>query len=192
MTFPPPRTRFSIDDADRAHAEWGANCGPGAVAAICGLTLDEVRPYMGDFEFKHYTNPTLMWQVLERLWPAYGIGYHCRPKQAGAVPLIWPAYGLARIQWEGRWTQPGVPMPVRYRHTHWVGACTALEAHTSEPNIGIFDINAISNGTGWTPESDWASLLVPALIADLKGADGNWHITHCVEIMLPEHTRNRA
>lgn len=181
MTFPPPRTRFSAEDADRAHAEWGVNCGPGAIAAICGLTLDEVRPYMGDFERKRYTNPTLMWRVLESLWPAYGISYHQRVRQA------WPAYGLARIQWEGRWTEPGVPMPARYGHTHWVGVC-----RPGPSNTGIFDINALSNGTGWSSLDDWSSLLVPALIADLKGASGGWYVTHSVEISLPEHIRKRA
>ena len=35
--------RFTADDAHRAHREWGANCGPTAIAAICRLTLDEVR-----------------------------------------------------------------------------------------------------------------------------------------------------
>lgn len=186
VMFPPPRTRFTFEEADRANREWGMNCGPGAIAAICGLTLDELRPYMGDFERKHYTNPTLMWQVLERLWPAYGIGYHCRPKQAGAVPLIWPAYGLARIQWGGTWMQPGVPVSARYRRTHWVGACSI------PGNTGIFDINIVANGTGWTPESDWDSLVVPMLVADMKGADGTWFITHCVEVILPEHIRKRA
>jgi hypothetical protein len=31
------------------------NCGPGAIAAICGLTLDDLRPHLGDFEQKRYT-----------------------------------------------------------------------------------------------------------------------------------------
>lgn len=36
--------RFTLEDAQRASQEWGANCGPGAIAAIMGMTLDEVRP----------------------------------------------------------------------------------------------------------------------------------------------------
>lgn len=185
-TFPPPRTRFHFGDADRANREWGMNCGPGAIAAICGLTLDEVRPYMGDFERKHYTNPTLMWQVLERLWPAYAISYYPSRIQ-GAKPMTWPAYGLARIQWGGTWMEPGVPMAARYRRTHWVGACSP-----DQNNVGIFDINIIANGTGWTPLEDWSSIVVPMLVGDMKGADGTWFITHCVEVILPEHIRKRA
>lgn len=59
--------RSTHEDANRAADEWGANCGPGAIAAICGLTLQELRPHMGDFEGKGYANPTLMWQVLRNL-----------------------------------------------------------------------------------------------------------------------------
>jgi protein gp37 len=62
----PPFPRFSAADVERANAEWGANCGPAAIAAIMGMTLDEVRPHLGDFESKHYTNPTLMFAVLDR------------------------------------------------------------------------------------------------------------------------------
>src|SRR5580700_11291869 len=54
MTVNPPR--FTPADADRAYEEWGMNCGPSALAAVMGMTFDEVRPHMGDFERKHYTN----------------------------------------------------------------------------------------------------------------------------------------
>jgi len=56
--------RFTEADANRAWEEWGANCGPAALAVVAGLSLDEVRPYLVDFEQKGYTNPTLMFQSL--------------------------------------------------------------------------------------------------------------------------------
>lgn len=56
--------QFCHEDGARAWREWGCNCGPTALAAILGLTLDEVRPHLGDFEQKHYTNPRLMAQAL--------------------------------------------------------------------------------------------------------------------------------
>lgn len=34
------KPRFTMDDMIRANEEWGANCGPGAIAAIMGMTLD--------------------------------------------------------------------------------------------------------------------------------------------------------
>lgn len=88
----------------------------------------------------------------------------------------WPHYGLARIQWEGPWTAPGVPMRVRYRQTHWVGS-----AH-HKGDIGVFDINCINNGNGWVSLRDWETTIVPHLIAQYPRADGKWHITHAIEV----------
>lgn len=162
------KPRFTLEDQEAAHAEWGANCGPGAIAAICGLTLAEVRPLMGDFERKRYTNPTLMWEVLNR------VGVKWRRMR---LPLTWPQWGLARIQWHGPWTAPSVPPRVAYRHTHWVGA------HSARNGVGIFDINAINNGTGWVSLKDWGDTLVPWLLSETEPkADGLWSLTHVVEI----------
>lgn len=169
------RPRFTAADAERASKAWGANCGPAAIAAIMHLTLDEVRPYMGDFERKHYTNPTLMFATLGRLREA-GI---CRSWRIG--PKLWPAYGLVRIQWEGPWMRPGVPIAARYRHTHWVGAATVND------RIGVFDVNALANGSGWADVEDWSEILVPHLISEcVPGGDGRWLITHAIEVELAE------
>jgi len=109
--------RFTQDDANRAHDEWGANCGPGALAAIMGMTLDEARPRLIGFDAKGYTNPTMMFDALKSVSADFAVrrfpdGRYC--------DLDWPLFGLARIQWEGPWTNPGVPMRARYRYTHWV------------------------------------------------------------------------
>src|SRR5579872_4549127 len=161
--------RFTLDDANRAFDECGANCGPCSIAAVLGLTLDDLRPQMGDFESKHYTNPTLMWDVLKRCGVCFSL---TKP------PREWPDYGLARVQWEGPWTAPGVPARVAYRHTHWVGA------RAKNPlNVDIFDINAMNSG-GWVGVADWAGHIVPWIIEHCvaKGATGRWHLTHVVEI----------
>lgn len=131
--------RFALADQHAAYDEWGCNCGPAAVAAMLDMTLDEVRPHLGDFERKRYTNPTLMLSVLRSIGrPFQGVG------------CFWPDHGLARIQWEGPWTEPGVPMRARYRYTHWVG--TSLNAAGER---GVFDVNALSNGSGWCALADW-------------------------------------
>ena len=174
MKIIPPR--FNAEDANRAYDEWGANCGPGAIAAICGLTLDELRPHMDDFEAKRYTNPTLMWAVMRSL----GVRFSFRGGDLGRAN--WPRYGLARVQWEGPWTRPGVPMRARYRHTHWVGAAT-LPACGGNLQVGIFDINAIGNGSGWCSLRDWEQTLVPWILENcVPRADGGWHLTHVVEV----------
>lgn len=158
--------RFNFDDAERAFNDWGANCGPGAVAAIARMTLDEVRPYLGDFERKGYTNPTLMFEILRNLGLRVSL----------TKPPDWPTYGLVRVQWEGPWMNPGVPMAARYRHTHWVGAARR------NGSIGVFDINCINSG-GWVSLEDWSSVIVPYLIEHhARKSSGGWHLTHAIEV----------
>lgn len=160
--------RFTAADADRAHDDWGCNCGPSALAAICGLTLDAARPLMGDFEAKHYTNPTLMMASLDRV---PGITWR-RVKDL-------PDWGLVRVQWEGPWTQPGVPMRARYRHTHWIGTCASARGR------GAFDVNAMSNGSGWCSWEHWQQILAPLIIREcVPRASGAWHFTHHIEVTV--------
>jgi hypothetical protein len=178
------KTPFTQADANRAHDEWGCNCGPSALAVIMGMTLDQVRPHMGDFEKKRYTNPTMMFAALKSVgarWSNTQFGYSIEPR------LEWPRHGLARIQWGGPWMHPDVPPRWRYRQTHWVASM-----HRGK-SVGIFDVNALNNGSGWVSEYDWAEMLVPRIIAEcVPRADGNWHITHAVEVMrvtpiAPDH-----
>ncbi len=153
-------------EADLAYDAWGCNCGPGAIAAIMNMRLDKVRPLLGDFERKRYTNPTLMWEILDRCG---------RPWRK--VGKRWPTFGLARIQWEGPWTAPGVNPKAAYRHTHWVASWIHPER-----GHGIFDINMTGNGSGWGSFADWERDIVPAIAASIPRASGKWHITHGVEV----------
>lgn len=178
--------KFTIEDAHRASDEWGFNCGPAAVAAILGMTLAGLRPHLGDFETKHYTNPTLMWSILRSLKAPVSeisrLNASLESQRRGEAP--WPFYGLARVQWEGPWTAPGVPVRVRYRHTHWVGVSKSADSMTApgweEPRI--FDVNCMSMG-GWVPLSMWTESVVPWILKQCEPkADGKWHLTHTVEI----------
>lgn len=158
---------FTMEDAERAYEEWGANCGPGALAAICGKTLEDVRPHIPLFAERRYTNPSMMFEALRNLARDW-------------VPRAdkeWPSWGLVRVQWEGPWTKPNVPMRARYRYTHWIGACAR-----DRKNIGVFDINCMNNGTGWVSLSLWATEIVPWLTKQYPRADGKWHITHSLEV----------
>jgi len=171
ITTPP----FTLADADRAFEQWGSNCGPGAIAAIVGISLDAIRPFMAaaGFDAKRYTNPTMMNDVLRSIGRPW--------RKIGA---IWPQYGLVRIQWEGPWTEPGVPMKARYRYTHWIGA-----AHRGG-EIGVFDINCMNNGSGWCALKDWSDVIVPHLTAQYPRASGKWHITHAIEVEPPTPDEN--
>ena len=160
------KTAFNVQDAQRAHDTWGANCGPGALAGILGVSLEQIRPWLGDFERKGYTNPTLMTDILYRL----GVRWANRGDQ-------WPAWGFARIQWHGPWMEPGVPIQARYRQTHWVGCWKA-----AADDIGIFDINCINNGLGWIGLAEWKNVCVPWLTKSIRRADGTWSITHSLDL----------
>lgn len=177
---------ITLADAEVAYVNWGANCGPTALAAVLGLTLDQVRPHMGDFERKGYTNPTLMYAALKSL----GAKHHDRRLIAmkveharGARAEDWPRYGLCRVQWEGPWTAPGVPLRARYRHTHWIGCSVRSDGPA---DIGIFDVNCLNNGTGWVSLDNWRLLVVPEILAACEPkASGGWHLTHTIEIARP-------
>jgi hypothetical protein len=91
----------------------------------------------------------------------------------GRIPII-KGLGLIRVQWGGPWTKPGVPMRVRYRHTHW--------AAIRNNNTEVFDINAMCVG-GWMKTSEWEYQLIPWLIKEcVPKADGSWWITHALEV----------
>jgi hypothetical protein len=170
--------RFTEAEAEAAYDEWGCNCGPSAIAAVCGLTLAELRPHMQDFEKKHYTNPSMMWKILTEL----GVKWRVEYSPACVHVPNWPLYGLARVQWEGPWTAPGVPPKAAYRYTHWIGVNSWYA-----PNIGIFDINAINSG-GWIGLHDWETLCVPHILkSGYPKATGRWWLTHRVEVSCDSH-----
>lgn len=168
--------RFGVVEAQRAADAWGANCGPGALAAVLGLTLDELRPSLGrcGFERRGYMSPSMMFDSLDLL-------AHGRWRRS-APPLLWPDFGLCRVQWSGPWLAPGVPVRVAYGHTHWIGARQAARPRGGP--VEIFDINCICAG-GWVPLAEWTGQVVPWLLRTAEPkADGNWHLTHVVEVTL--------
>jgi hypothetical protein len=176
--------QFTLAEAEAAADEWGFNCGPAAVAAICGLSIKELRPFLGDFESKRYTNPTLMKSILANVSARVVefVSLDWRAQASGLMPVPWPRYGLARVQWEGPWTNQGVPMAARYRQTHWVGS-----SYANRDNVGIWDVNCLNNGTGWVGLKEWSETLVPWLLKECHPrANGNWHLTHTVSIAHPD------
>lgn len=163
---------FDRNKASVAAQEWGFNCGPAAICAVLNVTPNKLRANMGNFEQKGYTNPGLMKEVLLRCGAKIQLTY--RKDEPHGMPIV--QHGVMRVQWGGPWTKPGVPMRVRYRHTHWV----AVRNHSAE----VFDVNAVGLG-GWIKESVWATELVPWLIqvCEPKG-DGSWWPTHVFEVEL--------
>lgn len=169
----PPTLRLSYSDGERAFNEWGANCGPAAICAVTGKTLDELRPHLGDFESKRYTNPTLMFETLGSLKVKFQVSY--RGDDPAKKWAVFPEFGLARIQWGGQWTKEGVPMRARYRQTHWIACAKGRLVD------GVFDVNALESG-GWIAWTDWRDVIVPHITTNTPRADGTWWVTHGIEV----------
>lgn len=127
--------RYTEADSDRAFKEWKATCGPHAIAAALGLSLDRVRPAIPNY--KGWMSPTQMTQTL------LALGRFTNLRHPLKTPDL--CNGINRIQWEGKWLNPGVPARVAYFHTHWVAhfngwvLCTACES------------------ARWIPEPEWRS-----------------------------------
>lgn len=147
--------RFTEEDSSRANELWGANCGPHALAAALGLTLGEAREVLPTFEDKGYTNPTMMLTALVLARAKFTVAKNLRSAEL--------CDGLNRIQWEGRWTKPGVPPRVAYGYTHWVARSAGGVFCTCMP------------WRVWTPEDTWRQMI--ADMCRTEGFDG-WHVTH--------------
>jgi hypothetical protein len=171
--------RFTSADIDRAYWDWQCSCGPAALAAILGLTLDEVKPLFMP-AFPGWTTPTRMLEALRRAnkhWSSIAVPARTR--------TTWPVWGVARIQWEGPWTAPGANQRWAYTHTHWVGVSRG-KGSRDQHLIDIFDVNTVGGGgpleDGWGPLEWWSRDIVPLLTKDIKRATGGWYITHAIEV----------
>ena len=172
-----PTNRFTYTDGQKAIKEWKANCGPFAIAAGLGLTLEDVRPHMGDFRRKHYTNHALMLQVLHRLQ----INFRDRLSNAG---FAWHDKALTRVQWDGPWCGKGHHFLEKTLHTHWI-ATVPIEKGKDH---WVFDWNAMRPSTGngcngWLLKDDWEEIIIPRILErDEPEANGKWWTTHQIEI----------
>lgn len=158
-----PPLKFNEEASQHAYKTWGANCGPHALAAATGRSLHDVRPVLVGFDLKRYTNPTMMENALNLM----GVDWRrSRGLKLKAQPTSHLS-SLARVQWEGRWLNPGVPKVVSYRHTHWIAYFQGQVFCTVVPFFG------------WVPFDRWAEYLDRWTKAN--GYDG-WHITHFYEL----------
>jgi hypothetical protein len=180
-----PVYSYTEQDAQKAFKEWGANCGPGALAVMVGLTLDDVHPHIPKFDERRYTSPSMMKRALESL----GVNWHERlPREGEALLRGLPRspetgapdnsphahtlaeYGLVRIQWEGPWYGK-----FACRKSHWIGSML-----WSGGNTFVFDING-----GWLFQPEWEKKIVPILTGLYRRATGGWHATHRWELDFP-------
>jgi hypothetical protein len=129
-------------DLQAAADAWGANCGPGAIAALCGISLAEVREYLP--QFKGYMNPTDVRRVLIAL--GHSVETVTAPRFAG----------MGYIQFVGSWEKAGPR--VAYAYTHWV-AYRAL----GDGDPFFYDVNSGPFG-GWMRRTGWEKFELPFLL----------------------------
>lgn len=167
---------FTAAQVDTAYEEWGFNCGPGALCAVLSLTPDQLRPHLVEFEQKRFMNPTHVFSVLRRLDIRHRLTYK------GDEPSIrysrFPRYGLVRVQFDGPWTKPDVPIAARYKHTHWISV-----QRDQLGGIVVFDVNAMEWG-GWLPWTEWEEKVLSLLLSGQARATGQWWATHSIEIRV--------
>jgi len=170
LTYP-----FTEQDAQKAYDDWGANCGPNALAFAMGLHIDKVKGLIRGFDSRGYTSPTMMRQALNDLGTRYISVNVLKPEPphyADIESMFDERAALVRIQWEGPWTEPGANPKWAYRQTHWVA--TWLNDNTAF----VFDVN----GGVRTLES-WEKEIVPLLVEHTPRATGGWFPTHIWRIV---------
>lgn len=145
-----PPLHFTAADSEGAEATWKATCGPHAIAAALGLTLDQVRPVLTNY--KGWMSPTQMTQALVKLGAVHGLTHRLKTMDL--------CEGINRVQWEGKWLNPGVPARVAYFHTHWV-------AH-----FGNWVLCTACEPAEWIPATDWRDFHLN------KEPRSPFHITH--------------
>lgn len=129
---------FTPEEAQAASDAWRFNCGPGALCALTDTRPEDALRVLPQFKQRGYTNPTMMRAGLTALGRTWDEALSDEAGNRALDLAELPKHGLVRLQWGGRWTNPGVPLRARYRHTHWAAADGEY----------VFDINNTWFG-GW-------------------------------------------
>lgn len=157
---------FTEDESQAAYDEWGANCGPNALAFALQIPLTEVRGKIPGFEAKRYTSPTMMKAALENLRAPFAVV----PPSRSAMFQWEPC--LVRIQFCGPWTEPGANPKWAYRQTHWI-ATYMVERQAAM----VFDCNGGIRGY-----QSWRNEILPLLTEATPRANGEWFPTHVWQV----------
>lgn len=180
MTYP-----FTEAEMERAATEWGANCGPSALAFALQVPIESVRHAIPDFEDRHYTSPTMMKSALENLRTGYSV-FSTSRREEMLCGMFSDRPALVRIQWGGPWCAPGVNPKWAYRQTHWIATWMLPVLHPGDMSAEALDAGAIGearrmvfdcNGGAMQFER-WRSEIVSILTDLYARADGTWFPTH--------------
>ncbi len=156
-----PRLHFTEADSEIANREWKATCGPHSIAAACGMTLNDVREAMAraGVNYRGWMSPTQVGKTLLAL----GRGY----KLTSGLKTMALCNGINRVQWEGKWLNPGVPARVAYFQTHLVAHFDGLVLCTC------------CERAQWIPQDEWRAFHLN------EEPPSPFHITHHYEMARP-------
>lgn len=174
-------TRFTAIDVACANRNWQCDSGPAALAALLDLSLDGVKPHFMPAYPGHAT-PARMSRALRGIGIPWALKRQNPPHAAPTRMGDWPWHGLARVQWEGPWTQADAFSCWASKHTCWVGA------QRVQHGVDVWDIDLLGSELhrdGWCPSEWWSSTWSRLLTADIPGALGTWYITHLLEVEPP-------
>jgi hypothetical protein len=165
---------YTPPDVYSAYDVWGANCGPGALAAILRRPVMTIRPLLEGWKGRPYMNPTHLQQALRAAQQPFRVVRRLGP---GVT------YGLWFVQWEGPWTAPKVPARAAYPYTHWVGV-----AQTEDQGQLIYDVNAGDEACwgGWVAKRFWDQRVVPAITQAIPRANGLYFCRWACEVLRKE------
>ncbi len=105
---------YTSQESAAAHAEWKASCGHHSIAAACNIPLNKVKEACP--KLTGWMSPTMVSQTLEKL----GKCPRCYKENKTMNQPPDHIVAICRLQYEGRWMEPGVPMAARYKETHYV------------------------------------------------------------------------
>lgn len=123
---------LSPTDFEEAHAQKGAMCGHGALAAALGVS---VMAAMAFFDQGGWVNVPMMKDAIQRsghLWQRVD-----KPNEGSD--------GVILIQWEGPWTRPGVPPAAACKYRHWIATRQGK----------VWDVNTQT----WDSQDEWKTVV---------------------------------
>ena len=151
-----PPLQFDIHEYRAAHRSYGANCGYGAMAAILGITLGDVRRLAPEAEHVGGIHHHVMESAIRKA------GRECR--QVGAN---FPSHGVAVVKFGGA-ENPG----------HWVAVHgnKILDSYSMAERKGWF------GRANWCDASKWGREIAPKVAKYFPGTDGTWWVDYGLEV----------
>lgn len=165
---------LTYEEVDRE--AWWARRGPAALAALLGLSLEDIRsgfreqdPRPGLSQManavRRFAGSWRLTAVVDMTVPS--LSYMHIGGSVWRRGAAWPERGLLLVQFSGPWDSYSVDAPEQFAHTHWVAVRDGR----------VFDELLIVRGcpsSGWTDIDDWKIHVVQEAASWHRHATGIW------------------